>query len=255
MQISNPSFDYDTNGKKYSNYRQTDPRIEQYIKDVLGSAKAVVNVGAGGGSYEPDDRYVIAVEPSISMREQRLKNNRNPAIIGSSDALPFDDNTFDASMATLTVHHWTDLEKGLLELRRVTKNKIVIMTYDPDGLDEFWNAHYFPELIEVERARYPKIKKITDILDGKSIVKEIPIPLDCKDGFQEAFYGRPEAFLKKEIRKSQSAWGFLSEETEESYVKRLSDDLDSGKWDKKYGAHRTMPFFNGALRLIISTKS
>ncbi|QGH33318.1 methyltransferase domain-containing protein [Gracilibacillus salitolerans] len=255
MNIENPSFNYDIHGKKYSTYRQTDERIAQYIIDALGSSQTVLNVGAGGGSYEPNDRYVVAVEPSSSMRMQRLKANKVPAVIGTADSLPFDEYSFDASMATLTIHHWPDLEKGLKELRRVTKDQIVIMTYDPEALDVFWNAYYFPELIEVEKARYPKIDDIVGKLGGESDIIEIPIPIDCQDGFQEAFYARPEAFLEKEIRQSQSAWGFLSEGVEHKLVKRLKDDLDSGIWDEKFGSHRNMPFFNGALRLIISTKN
>lgn len=254
MRIKNSVFDYDENGKTYAKHRQTDSRIYQYIKDAFGTAKTVLNVGAGSGSYEPDDRYVTAVEPSVSMRAQRLENNKSPAVIGQSDSLPFDDNSFDASMATLTIHHWKDLEKGLKELRRVTRNQIVIMTYDPEALDVFWNVNYFPELVEVERSRYPKINRITEMLSGKSVIKEIPIPFNCKDGFQEAFYGRPEAFLDKEVRKSQSAWGFLTDEMEEILVNRLRDDLESGKWDEIYSEYRNMPFFHGALRLIVSTK-
>ncbi|WP_018932429.1 class I SAM-dependent methyltransferase [Gracilibacillus lacisalsi] len=252
MDIENPSFNYDGHGKQYSTYRQTDARIAQYITEALGSSQTVLNVGAGSGSYEPNDRYVVAVEPSSSMRQQRLKSNKVPAVIGTADSLPFDEDSFDASMATLTIHHWPDLEKGLKELRRVTKDQIVIMTYDPDALDVFWNAFYFPELIEVEKARYPKIEDITEILGGESVVKKIPIPIDCQDGFQEAFYGRPEAFLQKEIRQSQSAWGFLLNDVEHKLVKRLKDDLESGKWDEKFGFHRDMPFFHGALRLITS---
>lgn len=255
MKIEDPSFNYDEHGKKYANYRRTDPRIAKYITEALGTAKTVINVGAGAGSYEPNDRYVMAVEPSSAMRMQRMKAGKVPAIIGTADSLPFDNDSFDAAMATLTIHHWPDLEKGLLELRRVTINQIVIMTYDPDKLDVFWNSYYFPELVDVEKSRYPKIKDITDILGEKSIIKEIPIPIDCQDGFQEAFYARPEAFLQNEIRKSQSAWGFLSDEVEQKLVKRLEDDLKSGKWDEKFGFHRNMPFFHGALRLIISSRS
>jgi SAM-dependent methyltransferase len=255
MKIESPGFNYDEHGEKYSNFRQTDPRIEKYVIEALGTAKTVLNVGAGSGSYEPVDRYVVAVEPSGAMRGQRMNSGKVPAVIGTADSLPFDNDSFDATMATLTIHHWPDLEKGLKELKRVTRNQIVIMTYDPDQLEVFWNSHYFPDLIEVEKARYPKIKKIIDILGEKSVIKEIPIPIDCLDGFQEAFYARPEAFLQKEIRLSQSAWGFLTDEVEQKLVKSLEDELKSGKWDEKFGFHRNMPFFNGALRLIISTKS
>lgn len=253
MDIKNPAFNYDKHGQKYSGHRRTDPRIAEYVYSALGSAKTVLNLGAGAGSYEPENRYVIAVEPSKEMRSQRQKAQKVPAIIGTADSLPFDENSFDASMAMVTIHHWPDIRKGLHELRRVTRNQVLIMTFDPDALDDFWNAHYFPEIIEVEKSRYPTIDFIIEALGGKCEVQSIPIPFDCEDGFQEAFYGRPEAFLEKEIRLSQSAWGFVSEEVEEKLVKALSDDLKSGEWDKKYGKYRQMPSYTCALRLIIAT--
>jgi SAM-dependent methyltransferase len=252
MKIENPAFNYDQLGQKYSGYRQTDPRIADFVNKALGDAKTILNVGAGAGSYEPADKYVIAVEPSVVMRAQRMKNNKVPAINAKADNLPFDDNSFDASMAMVTVHHWPDIDQGLKELRRVTKNPVIVMTFDPEQLDNFWNADYFPELIEVERARYPSIDFIKKSLGGNCEVVPIPVPLDCSDGFQEAFYGRPEAFLEKEVRLAQSAWGFLKDGLEEELVKRLSTDLESGAWDKKYGHYRIEPTFTCALRLVIS---
>lgn len=253
MKITDPAFNYDKYGEQYSGQRKTDPRIAAFINKALGTARNVLNVGAGAGSYEPQDRYLVAVEPSIVMRSQRVVNNKVPAIIGTADALPFDDNAFDASMAVVTVHHWPDIKKGLQELRRVTKQQVVIMTFDPDSLNKFWNAEYFPEVIEVEKQRYPTINFLTDALGGKCVVEAIPVPFDCVDGFQEAFYGRPEAFLNKAVRKAQSAWGFLTDNEQENIVKRLADDLQSGAWDKKYGHFRNQPSFTCALRLIIST--
>lgn len=253
MNISNPAFNYDKYGQTYSSRRTTDPRIANYVFAALEGAKTIINVGAGAGSYEPEDKYVVSVEPSQVMRAQR-GTNKVPAINGTADSLPFDDNAFDAAMAMVTVHHWPDINKGLQELRRVAKQQVVVMTFDPDALDVFWNAKYFAELIEVEKARYPKISSITDALGGNCEVIPIPIPLDCTDGFQEAFYGRPEAFLEKEVRLSQSAWGFLPVGYEDILVKRLADALTSGKWDEEYGNHRTLPSFTGALRLVISKK-
>lgn len=252
MNIPNPAFNYDQLGQSYSGYRRTDPRIAAYVYAALGNAKTVLNVGAGAGSYEPENRYVVALEPSAVMRAQRKANGKIPAIIGTADSLPFDEDSFDASMAMVTIHHWPDIQKGLQQLRRVTKEQVLIMTFDPEALDNFWNVHYFPELIEVEKARYPTIDFITDTLGGNCDVQSIPIPLDCVDGFQEAFYGRPEAFLEKEVRLAQSAWGFLPEGMEEQLVKRLADDLSSGEWDKRYGHFRIQPSFTCALRLIIA---
>jgi SAM-dependent methyltransferase len=252
MKIDNPAFDYDRFGQKYSGQRRTDPRIAAYVMEALGDAQTILNVGAGAGSYEPEDRYVVAVEPSATMRAQRMAQQKVPAINAKADALPFDDGAFDATMAMVTVHHWPDMAKGLKELRRVTKNQVIIMTFDPDALDLFWNASYFPELIAVEKARYPTLDFIQQALGGESEVVQVPIPLDCVDGFQEAYYGRPEAFLQKEVRMSQSAWGFLSPEVEARIVQNLADELASGEWDRKYGHYRTQPTFTCALRLVIA---
>jgi SAM-dependent methyltransferase len=252
IDIKNPAFDYEKSGQKYSGNRQTDPRIAVHVLEALQSENTILNVGAGSGSYEPDDKYVVAVEPSAMMRSQRQANNKVPAINGTAELLPFDDNSFDASMAMVTVHHWPDIAKGLKEMRRVTKGQVLIMSFDPAALHHFWNVDYFPELIEVERQRYPTMDFIVEALGGNCEVKPIPIPLDCADGFQEAFYGRPEAFLEKEVRQSQSAWGFLPEGLEEKYVKSLAADLESGTWDQKYGKYRTMPTYTCALRLVIA---
>jgi hypothetical protein len=145
------------------------------------------------------------------------------------------------------------MAKGLKELRRVAKHQVVIMTFDPGQLDNFWNAEYFPEVIEVERARYPTVDFIKNSLGGHCKIIPIPVPLDCKDGFQEAFYGRPEAFLDKQVRLSQSAWGFIPEDKQEKIIERLKIDLENGTWDNKYGHFRTQAFFTCALRLIVAT--
>ena len=110
----------------------------------LADAKTILNVGAGAGSYEPDDKYVVAVEPSVVMRSQRIQNHKVPAIAAKADHLPFDENAFDAAMAMVTVHHWPDIRKGIAEMRRVTRGRVILMTFDPDALDRFWNARVFP---------------------------------------------------------------------------------------------------------------
>ncbi len=253
MKIDHPAFDYDRFGQGYSNIRQTEPRIARYVHEALGAAQTVLNVGAGAGSYEPTDRFVLAVEPSATMRAQRRRQGKTPAVDAFAERLPFDDNAFDAAMTLLSVHHWPDLEKGLAELRRVSSGPVVVMCFDPDRLDDFWNARYFPELVAVEKARDPAIERIRAALGGTSRVVRVPIPLDCVDGFQEAYYGRPEGFLNPAVRRAQSAWGFLPEGLEAVLVGRLEADLVSGAWDRQYGHFRTLPEFFGALCLVVGT--
>ena len=243
-------FDYDTKGHGYARRRRTDPRIAAIVHAALGDARTVVNVGAGAGSYEPADRYVAAIEPSAAMRAQRPPASV-PAIDAVAEQLPFDDNTFDAAMAMVTVHQWTDTARGLAELRRVSRGPVLVLTFDGDALDRFWLAEYAPELIAAERRRYPAIDTIAASIGSTSRVTEIPIPADCVDGFTEAFYARPEQFLDPEVRAAQSAWGFVEPETVERRVAGLRDDLESGAWDGRHGHRRTQPEFIGSMRLIV----
>ena len=112
---------YDAIGRTYAATRREDPRIAALIQAALGDARTVVNVGAGTGSYEPRDREVIAVEPSEVMIAQR-DPSRAPATRGEAYPLPFGDQSVDAAMAILTVHHWDDdRERGVREMRRVAR--------------------------------------------------------------------------------------------------------------------------------------
>ena len=243
-------FDYDARGRGYARIRRPDPRIEAQIHAALGDARTVLNVGAGAGSYEPADRHVVAVEPSAVMRAQRPRD-RAPAIAAFAEALPLDDGAIDAAMALMTVHQWSDLAKGLAELRRVSAGPVLVTAADPEALGRFWLNDYAPELFEAKRRRYPPIDEIARRVGATAEVTTILIPLDCTDGLASAFYGRPESFLDSSVRAAQSSWRFVPEGVEQRFVAALSADLASGRWDDRYGALRTQPSFAGALRLVV----
>lgn len=244
--------DYGSIGRTYSAYRQPDPRIVAHIERALGSARTVLNVGAGSGSYEPIDRDVTAVEPSASMRA--LRPAHFPVAIDAvAEELPFGDGSFDASLATFTVHQWTRVERGLAEMRRVTRGPVVILTCDPALVQRFWLNDYAPEVLATEARRYPSLALIHEQLPGTSQEFSVPIPLDCRDGFNEAYYGRPEKLLDENARLACSAWSFVSDSTRTAYVDHLARDLQDGRWDALYGTLRTQPHFDGSLRLLVST--
>jgi hypothetical protein len=244
-------YDYEAGGAGYATNRRPDPRIEAYVHAALGDARTVVNVGAGAGSYEPVDREVVAVEPSAAMRAQRPEH-LSAAVDAVAEALPFPDDSYDAAMATVTVHQWPDQPSGLREMCRVSRGPVVVLTFDPDALDAFWLADYAPELIAAERGRYPTIANLCGMLGGTTSVTEVPVPIDCVDGFTEAYYARPERFLDPEVRLSQSAWGFVDAAATERFVARLRHDLSSGEWERRYGGLRRQPEFLGSLRLVTS---
>ena len=236
-------------GSGYARYRKPDPAIARQILDALGDARTVLNVGAGAGSYEPRDREVIAVEPSATMRAQRPPDLPE-AIDAVAERLPFPDRSFDAAMAVSTVHQWPDLPAGIGELVRVTRGPIVILTSDPAAFHRSWLAEYLPELLAIQARRFPAIDAIASLLGGAEI-RDVPIPLACTDGFEEAYYGRPEMLLDPGAQRAISAWSFLSPEAHARFVRHLTADLATGAWDRTYGHLRAQPTFNGALRLIV----
>jgi len=244
--------DYGVIGRSYSRFRQPDSRIAALILAALGDAKSVLNVGAGAGSYEPVDRDVVAVEPSASMRAQRPQH-LSRAIDAVAEALPFPAHHFDASMAIYTVHQWSDVQRGLQEMRRVARCNVLILTCDPQEVQSFWLNDYAPEVLAAEARRYPAIDLTVAALGGACRVIPVPIPLDCQDGFNEAYFGRPEFLLDADARLACSAWSFVDAATAESYVEHLRRDLESGTWDDRYGDLRHRPSYGGSLRLIVSS--
>ena len=243
--------DYGAIGESYARFRQPDPRIAARIGQALGAARTVLNVGAGAGSYEPGDREVTPVEPSASMRAQRPAGL--PAAIDAvAEDLPFPDGAFDAAMSTLSVHQWSDLRAGLREIRRVTRGPVVILTGDPQRLRRFWLNEYAPEVINTEARRYPAVDAIADGLGGPVETSVVPVPLDCTDGFNEAYYGRPERLLDPAARLSCSAWSFVGAAVQDRFTRDLGRDLADGTWDDRYGHLRTLPSYDGSLILVTS---
>ncbi|MFI5009845.1 MAG: methyltransferase domain-containing protein [Solirubrobacterales bacterium] len=242
--------DYERHGRTYAQHRRSDPRIAARIHAALGDARTVLNVGAGAGSYEPSDRWVLAVEPSATMRAQRPAGAA-PAIAARAEALPLDDDAVDAAMACVTIHHWDPPAAGLAELRRVARGPVVVFTFELDALPA-WQLEFLHEGVERERPRFPAIDDVAAALGGRTRVERLPTPGDCADGFFEAFWRRPEALLDPAVRGAQSVWTLLEPGVEERIVARLANALDSGEWDARYGHLREQEDFQGALRLVIS---
>jgi SAM-dependent methyltransferase len=245
-------FDYEQHGAGYASVRRPDRRIAARVHAALGAGRTVLNVGAGAGSYEPADRYVLAVEPSAAMRAQRPVTAA-PALDAVAEHLPFDDDSFDAAMAMFTVHHWGDVRQGLREMRRVSRGPVVVLTLDAPALRQFWLADYIPEIVAVEQARFPALDQVTDALvDGSAEVRVdvVPVPRDCTDGFGEAFYARPEAFLRPEVCAATSGLVLTDPAAVQRGLDRLGRDLTSGAWDQAYGHLRGQAEREGALRLI-----
>ncbi len=242
--------DYETHGKGYAGRRRADPRIAAAILAALGDARTALNVGAGAGSYEPRDRWVLAVEPSATMRAQRPVDAA-PCLPGTAESLPLDDDSVDAAMACVTIHHWPERARGLAEMRRVARGPVVVFTFELDALIP-WQLDYFAEPMAIERPRFGTVEEVAAELGGATRIETIPTPADCTDGFFEAFWNRPEAILDPTVRASQSIWELVEPEVQERIVARLAADLESGRWDEEHGALRGQQSYEGSLRLVIS---
>jgi SAM-dependent methyltransferase len=236
---------YDRIGHGYALTRRPDPQISAAIEVGLGDAKTLLNVGAGTGGYEPADREVTAVEPSAEMISQRPKGAA-PVVQASAEALPFDDDSFDAAMALHTVHHWPDMEAGLAEMRRVARRRVVILTSEPERGGVLWIADYFPGV-----PRGGRTEAVAAYL-GDVTITPVPIGRDCTDLFFFALWARPELFLDDEVVQSMWVWNMMDPTERAAGRERLAADLADGTWDKRHGALRDADELDTGLRLIVA---
>ncbi len=238
---------YDTIGIDYAHLRREEPRIAAHLYEALSDAQTVINVGAGTGSYEPRDRQVTALEPSAAMIAQRPADAA-PALQATAENLPFADDSFDAAMAVLTIHHWQHQAKGLAEMRRVAKGPVVLLTFDP-AFRGPWLHDYFPELVTLDDSQMPPMGFYEQHL-GEVEICTVPIPHDCIDGFLYAYWRRPTAYLDPCIRAGSSSFWKL--DGVEVGLAQLAEDLESGAWEQRYGDVMALDELDCGYRLVVA---
>ncbi len=241
---------YEDVGRGYTRTRQPDPRLEAAILAALGDARTVVNVGAGAGSYEPVDREVVAVEPSAVMRAQRPPGSA-PVIDAVAEALPFADDAFDAAMAVLSDHHWADQARGLAELRRVARRRVVLFTWDPAKVLDAWIVRdYLPSFATL----IPPGRSLSDTarMTGGAQTLPVPIPHDCRDGFLHAYWRRPEAHLDPDVRAGISVFARLDQAAVHTALKRLARDLGDGTWHRRNHALLELDELDLGYRVLVA---
>jgi SAM-dependent methyltransferase len=242
---------YDAIGLGYRAYRRPDPRVAAAITEALGEADTVVNVGAGAGSYEPTDRPVIAVEPSAAMIAQR-RSGGPPVVQASATHLPFRDGAFAAALAVLTVHHWPDRPRGLGQLARAARDRVVVLTWDP-ATPGFWLVdEYFPEIWAIDRPIFPTLDDLRSAL-GAIEIRPLPVPHDCSDGFLGAYWRRPEAYLDPGVRGAMSTFSKIRDV--EPGLARLRRDLADGTWLRRHGDLLDRTELDLGYRLVVSRRA
>lgn len=238
---------YDRIGSNYAQRRKADSRLARPLHEALGPGR-LLNVGAGAGSYEPSDRPVVALEPSSVMIGQRPSSSA-PVVQGAAESLPFSYRSFDVVMAILTVHHWTDRNIGLSELRRVAPRRVVL-TFDPAIHGKMWLMDYLPEINELDRRRRsPSIDEIVDRIEGNTVTV-LPVPWDCVDGMTVAYWRRPEAYLDHGTHAGGSSLRQVDHDALHRGLERLESDLRDGSWHERYGHLLDLDEFDCGLRIV-----
>lgn len=238
---------YDQIGVGYSMLRRPDPRIAARVDAALGSCHSVLNVGAGTGSYEPANRFVVAVEPSAEMIRQRPAGAA-VAVQASASRLPFRDQSFDAALAVLTIHHWPRRDQGLAELRRVARERVVILTWDPEHAGFWLVQQYFPEILAMDRPAFPSMREI-EMAIGPATIQTLPVPADCVDGFLGAYWRRPAQYLDPQVRGAISAFSKIDPV---AGLSRLQRDLEDGTWFAQHDALKDLQELDVGYRLVLA---
>jgi SAM-dependent methyltransferase len=240
---------YDTIGAGYTRVRREDPRIAARIHAALGDARTVLNVGAGAGAYEPAGLDVTAVEPSAVMRAQRPPGAA-PAIDAFAEDLPFEDNSFDAAMAVLTDHHWSNRPRGLAEMRRVARRQVLFTWEGDTALDSWIVRDYFRGFARFSRPARSLDRMLERLGGGR--IEVVPIPHDCVDGFFHAYWRRPEAYLDETVRAGISVFAKLEPEETEDGLARLRADLESGEWQRRNAGLLELEELDLGYRLVVA---
>ena len=242
---------YDTIGRGYVAHRRVEPTWDAQVARHLSGCRRVVNVGAGTGSYEPPGRDVMAVEPSALMRAQRPAGAA-PCVAAVAERLPFKDQSFDAAMACSTVHHWPDPIVGLREMRRVAR-RVVVFTFDDSDTGwsrRFWlTRDYLPEAADLLGGR-PSLTEQARAIGAR--LEPVLVPWDCADGFFEAYWRRPEAYLDESVRRGISVWARVGPEAEQRAVRSLRNDLVSGRWNERNRDLAALDEAELGLRLLVT---
>jgi SAM-dependent methyltransferase len=241
---------YDQLGRGYARGRRGDSRWAAAIAAAVGPARSVLNVGAGTGSYETGLPVVLAVDPAATMLQQRPPGSA-PAVRAVAEALPVGERSVDVALAVLTLHHWSSVERGLAELRRVARRQVVL-TFEPAATAEFWLVReYIPAVADLDRGRTPTVARVADLL-GTADVRTLPVPADMVDGVLAAHWGRPAAYLDPQVRARASGLAQLDQTIVDAGVARLARDLESDAWAARHADLLDRDELDVGYRLVVT---
>ena len=254
---------YDKIGKTYSRTRRSDPHIAKKLLRLLENYQAsrILDVGAGTGSYAfflAEHGYeVIAVEPSAVMRNQAISHPSVEWIDAHAENLPLSEGAAEVAIIMLAFHHFQDYQQALKEITRVVgKGQIIVFTYDPAMIYNFWLTKYFPSFIDDVESSFISISKLNvkmqQITGNKVNTIPFKLPHNLSDSFAAVGWARPELYLDSNIRNSISSFSKIDVEEIELGLIRLQEDLVTGRWDREYGYLRSQRNYDAGYRFVQS---
>ena len=231
---------YDNIGVGYNSTRQADPFITDKLYQFLSpqTGGLYIDIGCGTGNYTialaNKGLNFYGLEPSAKMLEiARLKNDKINWLLAKAEEIPLSDNLFDGAIATLTIHHWTDIKKALKEIHRVLKadGNIVLFTATPEQMKGYWLNHYFPKMLEDSILQMPSFDIVNDALAEAGFVvtgtERYFIQDDLKDHFLYVGKNSPELYFEEDIRKGISSFSALANAEEvEHGLSQLREDIE-----------------------------
>lgn len=252
---------YDKIGNRYDKHRTADERIVNAIKFLidLPDESIIADIGAGTGNYSnviADMGFKVkAVEPSIEMRNQAIRNNNVIWFDGTAESIPLPGNSVDGIIVVLAIHHFSSFRKAAIEFSRICPNgPIVIFTFDPRGCEYFWFKEYFPNIWQQAFDQFPPINEIAQIIakEGQWLIEihKFLLPNDLSDKFMAVGWNKPELYLDIDIRNCMSGFALANQTIVKSGIQRLEKDLESGVWDSKFGDLRGRTNFDAGYRFI-----
>ena len=254
---------YNLIGQQYSKTRIPDIRIINRLIDLLNLPKGsiIADIGAGTGGYSlalANKGFLVnAVEPSIVMQKQAVEHQQIKWFTGYAENLPLLDNSVDAVVSILAIHHFSNLEKAFQEMQRIIRDgAIILLTFDIRLAQKIWLYDYFPFLWE-DALRFLPLNEQVNLIQSntKRRVEAIPLllPYDLSDLFAAAGWRRPELYLQPEVRAGISSFALANQDLIEQGVKLLAADLTSGKWRRKYGDIHNLTEIDIGYRFIRAT--
>ncbi|MBN1572263.1 MAG: class I SAM-dependent methyltransferase [Deltaproteobacteria bacterium] len=253
---------YDEIGKVYSKYRRADPRFVDAVVRLLDlpAGSIVADIGAGTGNYSRAlgdcGLSVAAVEPSPVMCDQAAPHKNVRWIMGAAENIPINNNAVDGVIAIFSLHHFNDPGRGIEEMARVCRGPILLYTFDPREIERPWIGDYFPSIWDGSYNLFPSIEdtcnSIRGITNGEVTAHRFDLPQDFSDFCLMAGWRRPHIYLDSEVRACMSGFALADQEEVEDGILTLRGDLESGRWEEKYGRLNSIDSYDCGYRFILS---